>query len=1044
MTDTRPAARLFTIPSGAAFLDTLVDSLLSGELVPGFDPARDPLALADATIFVPTRRAARTLRESFRLALGGSAALLPRIRPLGGADEDEVLLRGEPDAEPLAPAISGLERRLAMTRLILGWAGHVRREVLKLGPDEPMAVPASPADAAWLAADLLSLMDQIETEEADWQAIQALVPDDFSRYWQITLDFLKIATEAWPAYLAERGAMDPNARRSALIRREAARFAQDPPSGPVIVAGSTGSVPATADLIKVVAHLHQGAVILPGLDQTMPDDVWDALGGAANPDRPAVPGHPQYGLKQLLSHLRASRADVSELSGSVAEHLRDRERIVAESLRPAETTDGWQAFFKEPVAARAGAAFADVDLIEARNEVEEALALAMALREAVENDRTAALVTPDRTLARRVAGEMRRWGLEVDDSAGRPLDQTPPAMLARLTAQAALGGLEPVALLALLKHPLTRLGLPAADIRETARALERAVLRGPRPQDGTHGLLAAIDAAEHALSTAAHVPRWRRMKEEDWARIRDLAQRLAAALQPLEALGRQPGIVAVAPLAEAHAEALKAVARDETGSDLALFSLEAGEALAKAMTGIMEARDVGLEIPAADWPSVFDALIAGSPVHGGVAADPRIHIWGPLEARLHRPDILILAGLNEGSWPATTRNDPWLNRPMKRDVGLEPPERRVGLAAHDFAQGMGADRVVLSRSRRSGGAPTVASRWLQRVLTVAGSDVADAARARGTRYTDWARALDRAAGPPRPAARPNPKPPVAARPEQISITSVETWIRDPYAIFAKRILGLDPVDPLAASPGAADRGTIIHDTLADFLAECSGPYDAGARDRLITLGREQFRDLEAFPEVHALWWPRFLRIADWFIGFEAARNPRVSRRHLEVAGSISLPRRDGVFRLTGRADRIDEMTDGSLAAIDYKTGGAPTRKEVATLFAPQLPLEAAMLRLGGFEGIDPARPVSELAYVVLRGGSTPGDYAPRNPEEGGIGDLADNALARLAGLIAAYDDEAQGYLSRARPKFEGNVDGDYDHLARVQEWSLGGDDEETA
>lgn len=1040
MAGERPAPRLFTIPACADFLDTLATALMAGDLVPGYVPREDPLALAEATIFVPTRRAARSLRERFRLALGGRAALLPRIRPLGGVDEDEILLRAEPDAEDFPPALSGLERRLAMTRLILGWAGHVRRDVLKLGPDEPLAVPGSPADAAWLAADLLSLMDQMETEEADWRAIQKLVPDEFARYWQITLDFLKIATQAWPGYLAERGAMDPNARRSALIRREAERLAEGGAQGPVIVAGSTGSVPATADLIKVVAHLPRGAVVLPGLDLAMDGAVWQAIGGAGDPG-PDVPAHPQYGLKQLLAHLGAARDEVREIGAAAPDPLCDRERIVAEALRPAETTDGWRAFLETPVAGRADAAFADVSLIEARNEVEEGQAVALVLREAVAQGKTAALVTPDRTLARRVAGEMRRWGLEIDDSAGLPLDQTPPATLARLVAAAATGGLQPVTLLALLKHPLTRLGLTAAKVREAGRTLERAVLRGPAPRHGSEGLKTAIAAARHQLAGETHVPRWRRMEDPDWAAIDDLADRLAQALAPLESLGERAGPVSVADLAEAHVAALKAVARDEGGSDLALFSHEAGEALAMALTGIMEARAVGLDLMAEDWPSVFEALIAGIPVRTRAPADPRIHIWGPLEARLHRPDTLILAGLNEGAWPATTRNDPWLNRPMKRDVGLEPPERRTGLAAHDFAQGLGADRVVLSRARRSGGAPTVASRWLQRVTTVVGREVTAAMRARGARYVDWAGEMDRAAGGPRAAPRPNPTPPVAARPDRLSITAIETWVRDPYAIFARSILKLDPVEPLAGSPGAAERGTIIHDTLADFLQECSGPYDAAAHRRLIEIGRERFRDLEAFPDVHALWWPRFERIADWFIGFEAERAPTVVRRHLEVSGRVSLPRRDGEFLLTGRADRIDELVDGTLAALDYKTGNAPSQKEVESLFAPQLPLEAAMLMGGGFAGIDAGKAVSELAYVVLRGGQVAGDYAGRHPREASISELAMAALAKLKALVNAYDDPAQGYLSRARPKFEANVDGPYDHLARVQEWSVGGDEE---
>ncbi|PTW62753.1 DNA helicase/exodeoxyribonuclease V subunit B [Breoghania corrubedonensis] len=1025
--------RLFTIPSTAPFLDTLVDRLLDGSMVPDFAPGRDPLALADATIYLPTRRAARSIREAFQRAFGGHVALLPRIRPLGGVDESELVLHASADLEPLPPAMSDMERRIAMTRLILAWATKVRREILKLKPGETIAIPASPADAAWLAGDLLSLMDQIETEEADWSAIQSLVPDDYAEYWQITLEFLKIATEIWPAYLAENGCMDPNARRSALIRREAARLAANPPKGPVIVAGSTGSVPATADLIKVVAHLEQGAVILPGLDRAMDEAVWRALTDVTDP----VPSHPQYGLKRLLMHLDADRGQVVDLTGPASSDLADREMIAAEALRPAETTDAWREFLKEPVIERAPQAFAEVSLIVARNEAEEALALALALREAVHEGRQAALVTPDRMLARRVAGELRRWDLAVDDSAGQPLDRSPPATLARLATAAALDGLEPVTLLALLKHPLCRLSLPAASIRNATRALERAILRGPRARHGTRGLTEALDAAEAEAAVATRLPRWRRLSEAEWSEARDLCRRLAGALRPLEELFEGRGLVPVEILAERTIACLKALAADETGSDIALFSGEAGEALAGALTGIVEAGTAGLAIPAADWSPVFDALISGVPVHTRAPADPRIHIWGPLEARLHWPDVLLLAGLNEGTWPATTRNDPWLNRPMKHEVGLEPPERRIGLAAHDFAQGLGARRVVLSRAARSGSAPTVASRWLQRVLTLAGNQTAKAMEVRGVRFLDWARALDAASGPVRPAARPWPKPPVEARPRKVSVTAVETWIRDPYALFARDILKLDPVDPLGGVPGAAERGTLIHDVLADFIDEWRRLFDQAALDRLLELGRERFAPLAAFPEIHALWWPRFERIAGWFVlEFEAGRSG-IAARHPEVAGRVEIVGPAGPFFLTGRADRIDLAEDGSLVLLDYKTGTPPSAKEVASLFAPQLPLEAAMAVRGGFKDIPADTPVSEIAYIRLSGGTEPGQYKSAQSKDVDLADLAEDSFERLTGLIGAYDRPETGYLSRARPKFEGRMDGDYDHLARVREWSVG-------
>ncbi|MEP0585138.1 MAG: double-strand break repair protein AddB [Roseibium sp.] len=1047
----RPGS-IYTVPPSVPFLKTLARRLVDGTLCPGFRPLDDPLLLSTATLYLPTRRAARLLPEIFQELFGGRPVLLPTIRPVGDVDEDDQLLRSQIDAEPLPPAMPLLERHLAMTRLVMAWKAALRHEVLHLRLDEPLGVPASAADAAWLAGDLLTLMDEIETEEADWSELKGLVPADHARYWQITLDFLKIVQQAWPAHLAEQGKIDPKERRSLLIRREAERLAAQPPKGPVIVAGTTGSVPATAALLKVVASLERGVIVLPGLDLGMDERSWVALGGRdAKPVKPAagpwdaaqsVPGHPQYGLKRLLEDLKIVRSDVRELEAASSDALADRERIVSEALRPADTSDGWMSFleaFEEP---RRAAALEDVGLITAANEAEEALAVAVALREALERGETAALVSPDRLLARRVANELARWHIEADDSAGRPLDQTPPAILASLAASLALDGCDPIDLLSLLKHPLARLGLPVKDIRATARALERGVLRGPRARQGTGGLREAVLASREAAETGRTPPRWKKVHDADWDAILDLVDRLTHALEPLESLSESAEEVPVTDLARAHADVLHRIGVDEHGSDAELYSGETGDALALFLTGLLEADASGFAVAPREWSSLFAALLSRSSVRRKLPGDPRIQILGPMEARLQSPDLIILGGLNEGVWPQRTRNDPWLNRPMKADLGLDPPERRIGAAAHDFAQGLGAGRVLLSRTARADGAPTVASRWLQRLLTLAGPDITDEMGERGDHYRILAGMLDRTEGAVRSVVRPEPKPPVPARPRSLSITEIERLVRDPYSIFARHVLDLQPVDPIGGVPGAADKGNIIHDALAEFLEGWSGPYDDAAVARLILVGEKHFASLDAFPAVRALWWPRFKRIARGFVAFEAARADKVEKRFLEISGGVELVLPGLEFRLKGRADRIDLMTDGTIAVIDYKTGQVPSLKQVEALLAPQMPLEAAMIRRLGFQDIPATLPVSDLLYVQLKGGSEPVIPQPRNPKDTDLGDLAEDAWQRLEQLIAHYGIEDNGYLSRARVMMEGRTDGPYDHLARVQEWSVGGEGEE--
>lgn len=1036
--------RVFTIPPSAPFLRTLVDALFDGRLVPGLDPRADPLALADLTLYLPTRRAARSIAPLIREKLGGAPVLLPSIRPLGDVEEDLQLLQVEAWADGLPPALPEMERRFAMTRLVQAWEGALRREVLGLPAGAVLRSPASAADAAWLAGDLLALMDEMATEEIPWTGLAGLVPEDHARYWQITLDFLKIAMEHWPAYLASREASDPKARRSALLRREAERLRKSPPRGPVIAAGATGSIPAIAELLAVIAGLERGAVVLPGFNAGMDERSWQAILGGEGVS--GSPSHPQYGMARLAGALKIARDEVVPLAVGASETLRLRDRLVTEALRPAETTDVWPAIVGEISQEARADAFADVAMMVARNEAEEALAVATALRSAIEDGKTAALVTPDRTLARRVAVELSRWGLQSDDSAGRPLDQTAPGVLARLAARLALDGLEPVALLALLKHPLTRLGLPSNKVRAAARALERAVLRGPRARAGTQGLREAVAAARHLATeseTPPRLPRWQKLHEDDWDDVADLVDRLAEALAPLERHAKTREPVDVVQLVADHEAVLLNLARDEDGSSDELYAGEAGEGLAAAFAEMIAAGPSGLQAPPADWPDMFIALVSGLNVRRRLPGDPRIAIFGPMEARLQDFDILVLGALNEGNWPQATRNDPWLNRPMKGGLGLDPPERRIGAAAHDFSQALGADRVILSRAERSGGAPAVASRWLLRLTTLLGEDVTAEMQARGRAVLALAAHLDRIEAAAAPVARPEPAPPVAARPRRISVTEVELLIRDPYALYARKVLVLDPVEPIGGDPGAAEKGTLIHDCLAEFLDSWTGPFDEAALAHLIAIGRAQFAPLDAFPAIRAVWWLRFERIAAAFIRHEAARADLIAGRHLEIPGALELDLAPGGrVTLSARADRIDAMADGSLAVIDYKTGQAPSDKEVAALLAPQLPLEVAMIGRGAFGEVDRAAPVATLAYMRLTGGRTPLEWQDRTPKNTSVDELADEALGRTVKLFAGYENPQKGYLSRARVRKEAEMSGPYDHLARVREWALSGGEEE--
>ncbi|RJT42353.1 double-strand break repair protein AddB [Mesorhizobium waimense] len=1026
--------RVFSIPSGAPFLPTLAEALLAGRLVPGFRFDGDPLALADVTIYVPTRRAARALRGAFVDHLGGRSAILPVVRPLGEFDEDEAGFDAEGAlAIDLAPPIAAQERLLLLAPLVRLWKSRLPAAVAARFNEE-IVIPASAADAIWLARDLARLMDEIETEGTDWAKLATLVTGNLAGWWQVTLDFLGIVTDSWPQLLEERHRSNPAAHRSALIRLEAARLKRNPPAGPVIAAGSTGSIPATAELLAAIAGLPNGAVVLPGLDTRLDEASFAAL--SAPGARPALLGHPQFGLAKLINGIGVLRADVEEIAAA-DRPLALRAALVGEALRPAETTELWTetrlAFQSGDIAE----ALADVTLVEAASERDEAVAIAVALKRAVEQPgQRAALVTGDRALARRVSAELKRFGVIADDSGGTPLANTPAASLLRLALQAMFRPGDPVGLLSLLKHPLLGLGLERADVRHAAEIIELVALRGGTGRPDA-ALLAELFEARLSGLGDSRPPFWfSRLTVRGVENARDVLARLVAALTPLLAF-RGEADADLAALTRASIVALENLGRTVDGSLAELYAGDAGEKLAELLRGLVAA-SAPFSFAAAEWPDVMEALMAAETVKPAQGTDRNIAIWGALEARLQNVGTLVIGGLNEGVWPRKPESDRFMSRLMKTGIDLEPPERRIGLAAHDFQMAMGARQVVLTRSARSGDAPAVPSRWLQRLVTFIGKEHAAAPLRRGDELLAWARALD--AGEKQDfAPRPQPRPPLSVRPQNFSVTEIETLRRDPYAIYARKILGLVPLDPVIRDPGAAERGTLFHATLHLFSRRVLDPREPGALNGLIEAGRSCFAEAALPPDVEAVWWPRFEKLAANIIEWEHGRAEAVTRRHAEERAEKTAVGRTGVT-LSGYADRVDLLAGGMADILDYKTGSSPSKAQAHTLLAPQLALEGALLRRGAFRDLG-AREPSQLAFVRLKpnGDVFEESILEYNRKPRTAADLAEEAWARLENLLFHYADPMTGYLSRALPFREGEADGDYDHLARVLEWSAGGD-----
>ena len=1039
--------RVFSVPLSAPFLRTVISALVDGRLVDGFEARAQPERLAAATLYLPTRRAGRLAHGIFLDVLGRDAAILPCIVALGDIDEDELAF--SEDSEPggiapldVPPKLGDLERRLVLARLVAAWA---KRPVLS-----PLVV-GGPASTLALAGDLARLMDDMVTRRVDWSALDRLVPDQFDKYWQHSLDFLRIARDFWPAFLAETNRIEPAARRDLLIDAEAERLTRQY-DGPVIAAGSTGSMPSTAKFLQAVAGLPHGAVVLPGLDTDLDDDAWRSIGGVKNAKgaftAPPASNHPQYAMHVLLSRFGIKRGDVAIL-GKPAQG--GREVLASEAMRPWSATSEWHDRLKRlDIAAQIAAGTDKLAVVEAPNPEMEALAIAVAMREARHLDKSVALVTPDRALARRVTAALGRWNLEFNDSGGDALMETPAGIFARLVAEAATKGLEPPTLLALLKHPMFRLGSMHDALKRDIEVLELSLLRGTRPQAGSSGLAADFVRFRDELrklrggeiSSLHHAEPRVRLRDHELDRAQALIAAFRKALTPLEGFpSSRPADFA--ELAQRHRETLVHLSADEDGVATA-FEGPDGLVLAAAFDDLLGRQEkIGLMVEAGDYAEVFQAAFADRLVRRRELPSAQLHIFGQLEARLTESDRVILGGLVETVWPPAPRVDPWLSRPMRHELGLDLPERRIGLSAHDFSQLLGHEEVILTHSAKVGGAPAVASRFLHRLEAVAGEERWKAAKAAGDKYVRYAGAIDQPAEV-KPVEQPQPRPPRETRPTKLSVTAIEDWLRDPYTIYARHILRLDPLDPVDMPLSAADRGSAIHAALGEFTQTYSDGLPFDIVTTLRSIGEKHFKPLMERPEARALWWPRFQRIARWFADWETARRGDIATIVAEIKGDIEIALgNDRKFVLTARADRIERRRDGSYAILDYKTGAPPTAKQVRMGLCPQLTLEAAILRGGGFDKIDAGSSVSELAYVRLSGNNPPGEHktlelkikpsdTPQPPDE-----AADYARAQLETLIRRFENPDEPYRSLVLSMWTARY-GDYDNLARVKEWSAAG------
>lgn len=1000
---------VYNIPAGQNFARLMVRYFLD-------ETQETPEKLGEITILLPTRRACRSFQDMFLQESAGKPILLPKLQPFGDVDEQDLSLSlagTDALAEILAlpPAIAPLQRHVLLAKLIA-----------------PVKNFSSSFDQALSLADALAtFLDQIIIEGLEFENLAQIVPEEFADHWQITLDFLKILSEHWRIILDDLGVIEAAERRNRLMQILARHWQDTRPVNPIYAAGSTGSIPATAELLKVISKLPAGHVVLPGLDQEIDQRSWESL----------APSHPQYGLKQLLEHLEIDRHHVALWPNSLHQDTA-RQKLCREVMRPAATAQHWVEIGQNSaLCAELSNGLQGLKIYEAANQREEALLIAMTFREALEQSRkTAVLVTPDRKLARRVSGYCKRWGITVDDSAGQRLNQTETGLFLQLICEAARQNIAPQAFLELLKHNYCRIDYSDDAYRKIIQAFEIHILRGLKPQSGFIGYRKILN--EISLKGNS---------EDYWKDIEVFLNHLEPVMTPFITMMSDKKSYKFKDLLQAHLTLAERLCQssDLLHDNIPVWQHEAGESAASLFGELSQYAEQFDEMDGDVYARTLRHFMSGISVRPRYGTHPRLNILGQLEARLIDADLIILGGLNEGSWPPDPGHDPWMSRPMRQNFGLPDSDRSVGLAAHDFTQGFCAENVILTRSKTVDSTLCVPARWLQRLDTVVKAAGLDPKELREKDRFQWLNALDKIDDLLPPVSRPQYSPPLDKRPKKLSVTKIETWLKDPYGLYAREILRLRKLDDIEKPIDAAAKGSLLHSVLEQFSLEFKSTIPADAKAHLIDHARAHIENLGEDPTIWSFWWPRFEKICDWIIAHEKDWRSLYKARPiaLECEGRLELQTARTQFTLSGKIDRIDLMGDGRCAIIDYKSGGTYSAAKMLNGTYPQLPLEALMLEGHAFAeyGIT-GKTTASLQYWILSGGKQAGNVQSLDADTMKIPmpELIENTRIGLENLVEAFADENVPYIclpkAHAQPLFN-----DYEHLERIQEWAALEDEE---
>jgi ATP-dependent helicase/nuclease subunit B len=978
MPEARPLsfrAHIYSVPLGTDLCNASVKHILERA-------GDDPLAVSNILLLLPNNRAIKAMTGAFvRQAAPG--LLLPRMVAIGDLALDEAL---GPLLDPLAaegaifPAINPASRVILLAELIVR--------------NRPTDQSVSAAEALRLARKLAEMIDELEIEQVGLDRISELdVEPDLAGHWQRSLGQIRDILPAYRAELARRELLGPAERRNILLGKFEQRLRDAPPSHPIIAAGITTAAPAVARLLRQITRISGGTVILPGVDLDMGAQEWDALLPAPNEDAGArlkrnAEVHPQFHLKLLLDRMGVARDEVAPLLSAVG----NNNSVISDIFCLPEQSAAWRDL---PAAQKK---LPNVQLFEADDSAVEAKAISVRVRGALDDvGKRVAVITPDRELAVRVSAQLRRWGISVDDSAGRPLLQTPEGTLILALAEAAANRFSATNVLEIAKHPLVNAGEGRLAWLNEARSLD-LLLRGPAEGIGLKAISQVL-ANDNAINEALAL--W-------WSNF-------SGTLAALE----NASAAKLPEMLEAIKDTANILSRGQ------IWKGASGRELARWWEEIVACNHSALPVTdSQSMPAILTELLSGAVVRPPYGGHPRVAIYGLLEARMQQADIVICAGLNETTWPQIAQPDPWLAPAIRRLLGLATLDRNIGLSAHDLAMALGANEVLLTRAKRDRSGPTVASRFLLRIKALLGEQL----------QTDLvtpqlAAFLDAPTEKLGFAERPKPKPTPEQRRVKLSITDFDQLKSDPYSFYAKRVLRLKALEPVDAEPSHAWRGTLVHEILQHWFQK-----DDCAPEKLIARAEALLTDGTLDPLLRTLWQPRIANGLRW-IAQETERMRDEEGRRVLIAEEKGETELLGV-PISGRADRIDALADGSLVIIDYKTGLSPKTKQINAGFALQLGLVGLMAERGvvrnvsgqamRFEYWSLAKDKGNFGHIAVANSTKASDNKKAADEF--VAFVTEQAKDALSKWILG----SEPFTAKLHPEYSDYAD--YDQLMRRQEW----------